>query len=74
MQIKTDGQFMLESTVNKKEGSMRKCFCQQWESFANKYEHRVGTSLVVQWLRLCAHNAEGTALIPNGGTKSLHAT
>ena len=39
MQIKTDGQFMLESTVNKKEGSMRKCFCQQWESFANKYKH-----------------------------------
>ena len=39
MQIKTDGQFMLENTVNKKEGSMRKCFCQQGESFANKCKH-----------------------------------
>ena len=45
-----------------------------------------GASLVVQWLRLCAPNAEGLGLIPGQGTrisgtqfshavtKSLHAT
>ena len=27
------------------------------------------TSLVIQWLRLCASMAEGTGLIPGGGTK-----
>ena len=26
--------------------------------------HYIGTSLVVQWLRLCAFNARGTGLIP----------
>ena len=30
----------------------------------------IGTSLVVQWLRLYALNAENLGLIPNQGTKS----
>ena len=34
----------------------------------------VGTSLVVQWLRLCAPNAGDTGLNPDGGTKIPHAT
>ena len=34
----------------------------------------VGTSLVVQWLRLCAPNAGGMGLVPGWGTKILHAT
>ena len=34
---------------------------------------RTGTSLVVQWLRLCASNAEGVGLIPGQGTKIPHA-
>ena len=29
-----------------------------------------GTSLVVQWLRLCTHNAEGTCSSPGQGTRS----
>ena len=29
-----------------------------------------GTSLVVQWLELCAPNAEGLGLIPGQGTRS----
>ena len=29
---------------------------------------RVGTSLVVQWLRLCAPNVAGPCLIPGWGT------
>ena len=29
-----------------------------------------GTSLVVQWLRLCAPNAEGPGLIPGQGNRS----
>ena len=29
----------------------------------------LGTFLVVQWLRLCAFNAEGTGLIPSQGTR-----
>ena len=32
-----------------------------------------GTSLVVQWLRLCASNSGGTGSIPGQGTKSPHA-
>ena len=32
-----------------------------------------GTSLVVQWLRLHAPNAEGMGLIPGQGTKIPHA-
>ena len=33
-----------------------------------------GTSLAVQWLRLCLYNAGGTGLIPVWGTKILHAS
>ena len=32
-----------------------------------------GTSLVVQWLRLCVSNARGVGLIPGQGTKIPHA-
>ena len=32
------------------------------------------TSLVVQWLGLCASNSEATGLIPDWGTKVPHAT
>ena len=32
--------------------------------------YRGGTSLVVQWLRLCAPNAGGPGLIPGQGTRS----
>ena len=33
----------------------------------------IGTSLAVQWLRLCASNARGTGSIPGWGTKIPHA-
>ena len=33
----------------------------------------LGTSLVVQWLRLCASTSWGTGLIPGWGTKIPHA-
>ena len=33
-----------------------------------------GTSLEVQWLRLCASNAGGTGSIPSQGTKVPHVT
>ena len=33
----------------------------------------MGTSLVVQWLRLCVLNAGGVGLIPDQGTRILHA-
>ena len=33
----------------------------------------LGTSLAVQWLRLCASTAGGTGSIPVQGTKILHA-
>ena len=33
-----------------------------------------GTSLVVQWLRLCTSNAGVVGLIPGPGTKIPHAT
>ena len=32
-----------------------------------------GTSLAVQWLRLCAPNAESTGSISGRGSKILHA-
>ena len=36
---------------------------------------RPGTSLVVQWVRLCAPNAGGLGSIPGLGTRShMHAT
>ena len=34
----------------------------------------IRTSLVVQWLRLCAPNAGGTGSTPGQGTKILHAS
>ena len=36
-------------------------------------EGRAGTSLAVQWLRLCASTAGSTGLIPGWGTKIPHA-
>ena len=39
-----------------------------------KMNHTLGTSLVVQWLRLRAPNAGDTSLIPSQGTKIPHAT
>ena len=38
--------------------------------FIIKYEKRLGTSLVVQWLRLCAPNAGGPGSIPGQGSRS----
>ena len=40
-----------------------KCF------FFFKKNPVLGTSLLVQWLRLCAPNAGGPGLIPSQGTK-----
>ena len=37
-------------------------------------EGLIGTSLVAQWLRLCASNAGGVGSIPGQGTKTPHAT
>ena len=37
-------------------------------------EGLIGTSLVAQWLRLCASNASGVGSIPGQGTKTPHAT
>ena len=37
------------------------------------YREEDGTSLVVQWLRLCASDAGGTGSIPGRGTKIPHA-
>ena len=33
----------------------------------------LGTSLLVQWLRLCTPNSGGTGLIPGRGTKIPHS-
>ena len=33
----------------------------------------LGTSLLIQWLRLCVSNAGGVGSIPGWGTKILHA-
>ena len=35
---------------------------------------RSGTSMAVQWLRLCTSIAGGVGLTPDQGTKILHAT
>ena len=35
---------------------------------------QAGTSLVVQWVRLCAPTAGGTGSVPGGGTKIPHVT
>ena len=40
----------------------------------NKQTKDYGTSLAVQWLRLCTSNAGGAGLIPGWGTKIPHAT
>ena len=40
--------------------------------FRGKKKDNVGTSLVVQWLRLCTPIAEGTGSIPGQGTKIPH--
>ena len=39
----------------------------------HKEERRVGTSLVVEWLRLHPFNAGGTGSVPGQGTKILCA-
>ena len=39
-------------------------------SFLTHKTGTTGTSLVVQWLRLCAPNAGGSGLIPGQGTRS----
>ena len=36
-------------------------------------QQEVGSSLVVQWLNLCASNAGGTGLMPGWGPKIPHA-
>ena len=38
--------------------------------YLNKHANRLGTSLVVQWLRLRAPNAGGLGSIPDQGTRS----
>ena len=38
--------------------------------YLNKHTNRLGTSLVVQWLRLSAPNAGGLGSIPDQGTRS----
>lgn len=38
-----------------------------------KKKRVVGTSLVLQWLRLSSSTAEGVSLTPGRGTKVLHA-
>ena len=40
----------------------------------SKIQRGQGTSLVVQWLRLCATTAGGMGSIPDWETKILHAT
>ena len=42
-----------------------------WSDLA--HTHSSGTSLVVQWLRLCTFNAEDLSSIPGQGTKIPHA-
>ena len=41
---------------------------------ARSKDHIAGTSLVAQWLRLHTANAGGGGLIPDQGSKILHAT
>ena len=37
--------------------------------FKKKKNEEIGTSLVVQWLRLCVPNAGGPGLMPGQGTR-----
>ena len=43
------------------------------ESYHSLIISGVGTSVLVQWLGLCASNAEWSGLIPSHGTKTPHA-
>ena len=43
-----------------------------WE-IKNNNKKNLGTSLVAQWLRLRASNAEGAGSIPGQGTRIPHA-
>ena len=44
--------------------------CEEWKCISLKEKKREGVSLVVQWLRFCGPNAEGSGLIPGEGTTS----
>ena len=46
-------------------------YIQRIEYYAAVKKNEVGTSLVVQWLRLCASTARGPGSIPGWGTKIL---
>ena len=39
----------------------------------NMYEREAGSSLVVQWLELCAFTAKGTGSVPGQGTNIIEA-
>ena len=43
---------------------------QDRDHFLKERKGKVGTSLVVQWLRLCTPTAEGLGSIPGQGTRS----
>ena len=45
----------------------------QWGSVTEIENWKIGTSLAVQWLRLCASTAGNTGLIPGDGTKIPHS-
>ena len=46
---------------------------EEWGFSVGRLESIPGTSLVIQWLRLCASNAGATRSIPGQGTKIPHA-
>ena len=60
------GQIELQSATNKQTKHKK-----PWEKhqFYKKKKLCLGTSLVVQWLRLCTPNAGGLGLIPGQGTR-----
>ena len=60
------------STTRPPEKSRFKCFLKGWCWIWKSYG--IGTSLAVQWLRLCSSTAEDKGLIPGQGTKIPHAT
>ena len=45
-----------------------------WRKRVLDMDSQKGDFLAVQWLRLCAPNAEGMGSIPDWGAKTLHAT
>ena len=61
-------------------GEMGPCYHVTFEPFrkiqlySQSKEEHLGTSLVVQWIRLCAPNAGDTGSIPDWWTKILQAT